>query len=1142
MIPVDNEIQTLVVNAPTVQLRTLLTFASKKRGWRADWSLRPLVWLCLLLVCAGTSWFSYQSLLVPHTSSFSPDWQGAQWVAPATISEPIAYYRYTTDVNALPDGAFITIAASQTFRVYVNETLIGSNALDFAQGNFPRAYMYDVLSALRLGQNVVAVRVANVDGKSPMLRLSMGMVRGQTSSFYDTQATSGWQGTTNSATVHLRFETTQREWTKSYFDASSWPAVVTTAVVGAEPMLFVNPQVYEHPAPTQWMSVGSGHEAYFVRQLTVPFGTKGIWLRLVATGTARIFINGYLFMVWNGQATVPPQRLGGYLSDDTDIVQYRTGLVLGVYNISTYLHPGINTLAIHVSAPGILSTRTGLGTLNAALALDLLKISAFSQDTWLSMTSNWHAASQPVSNWAQGSSIAMTWAQPIPIGRPGVAQAFYLSDTPNPRSQQYMPILLIAIVIIASFVGVISLWLLMANVLLRRFGRPWHDCLVDSVLPFLPALACETLLLILTREPQIARPFPYTPFWACLLLALVGISYVVLKYNYHLQFKSTTNVVGTRFIASEANLLAMISKISPLMHSISREQSRAEQVHAPTKTGEYQNEPGNTIVKSVEARGWLRAHWGLLAIMVIAIPLIGYNLPYEPYWQDELTSYYAARGVLAHGLPIMPSGFLYAKAELYSYVLAFCIALFGDKSGLPRMVSIVEYLLSLPLLYVVGSYFFGRRVALLATAMLAFSPLALVWGRQMRMYEQAQLFTLLVVYLLYRALHERQRPRLIYLACGTLVLTYLSHEETFIILPAVLFCVVWIKSKEYVHEHRDKSLSELWKLYKHWIIAGTIAASCIAGQLLLARYSHPTVLGTDQSQRPLIQFTTDNIPYYLYLLFYPVVLGHGEMPLITLNSLLAMAGCIIALRGTNEQARYCILFLLLSLLTLTFAFTMATDRYIYPILPLYYLSGSYALLLLTRRLWRFVCSRVALPQHIQGSVSVAAGYITRPVYRTAMATLLLICIAVLLLPILPISSYNLFVSQQVGFSYHKHYPDYDNAGQYLQQHIRKGDVVIAVSPAISVLYYVGHVDYFFSLNRALYLFERNGHIIDTPTGSVALLNQDDFQAVIAAHTRVWIVSDNGLYQAEAMKDNRFLFPPDFHIVYEGYGSAIYSNL
>ena len=85
----------------------------------------------------------------------------------------------------------------------------------------------------------------------------------------------------------------------------------------------------------------------------------------------------------------------------------------------------------------------------------------------------------------------------------------------------------------------------------------------------------------------------------------------------------------------------------------------------------------------------------------------------------------------------------------------------------------------------------------------------------------------------------------------------------------------------------------------------------------------------------------------------------------------------------------------------------------------------------------------------------------------------LLCACVLILPMLPINNYNLFISRLAGLSYHRHKPDYDAAGQYLHQHWRKGDIVIAISQSISTLYYTGRSDAFFSVDRALYLFERN---------------------------------------------------------------------
>jgi hypothetical protein len=155
-------------------------------------------------------------------------------------------------------------------------------------------------------------------------------------------------------------------------------------------------------------------------------------------------------------------------------------------------------------------------------------------------------------------------------------------------------------------------------------------------------------------------------------------------------------------------------------------------------------------------------------------------------------------------------------------------------------------------------------------------------------------------------------------------------------------------------------------------------------------------------------------------------------------------------------------------------------------------------------------------------------------FTTALA-----CASVLIVPALPIGNYDLFTSRMLGISYRHHYPDYDGAGQYIKQHWRDGDIVISVSPAISILYYVGRVDYFVSTDRALYLFERHSAITDTPTGSVPLLNQSDLDALLARHGRVWIVTNKALNQTVVARGKRFLYPPDFRLVYQGYTAIVY---
>ncbi len=127
--------------------------SSAKRG-----PSKVAIWFCLVLACLGASWYSAQIFLVPQPARFAAPLQNAQWVQAADGDGPVAYFHYTTDLNTLPDAAFVSVAASQVFRLYVNGFFIATNATDVVQGGGSRAYIYDVLSALTLGPNAIALR------------------------------------------------------------------------------------------------------------------------------------------------------------------------------------------------------------------------------------------------------------------------------------------------------------------------------------------------------------------------------------------------------------------------------------------------------------------------------------------------------------------------------------------------------------------------------------------------------------------------------------------------------------------------------------------------------------------------------------------------------------------------------------------------------------------------------------------------------------------------------------------------------------------------------------------------------------------------------------------------------------------------
>ncbi len=1059
-----------------------------------------LMWICLLIAGIGTSWFAVQVILIPQPRGFIPDWQNARWVQASDSASPVAYFRYEARLEAMPDSAFVTVTASQVFRLYVNGTYIGTNRTDFVSGGALQTYMFDVSSALHGKINVVGLRVTNVDKGIPRARATLAAMWGGQMRYYGTG--NGWKATGLATLVYPRMGKTDYNWSKPHFDVNQWPMAQLVEPSPSSPLLMVNPLVYERPLPTHWLSAGPGLESYFVRQFTIPAGFDDALLRIVATGEADIFINDHLYMRWNGQVNVPQENVVNYLNtkhNNGQSAPYRNGLLLGVYDVSPYLHAGVNTIAVHVLAPGTTTAKVGLDTLRSAMSMDMLLGNAGSYSNPLASDAGWHAAMQADAGWMQASNTALNWPPPSPVGRPGASHTYYLPDSDISRNIQVVPPLLLLRVIACCSIAILAWWLLLARVLQRYYPSLW-DARKAASLVFLPALACEAVLIVLARESLIPQPFPYTWQWGLGLAAIGGVSGLLFWH-----------------------------------HARQHADDRDKGWYLYRKS--HKNHPSRSMWYH-EVKVWLKDNWGLVAILLLVVPMVCYDLGYEPYWQDELVSYYAARNIMAHGYPGMPSGFVYPKGELYSYILALVMSIFGTTSKIvPRTISVLWYLLSLPLFYLVANKLFNRRVGWLATAMLAFSPYAMIWANQTRMYEQAQLMVIVVFFLFFRALQRRDQARPVYLAALSLVVAYFSHEEVFIILPAIVICVL-VGSAEGPY-----GIPAILRK-KHWWIAGVLAAMVIGTQLSLVFLTHPPALGTDQSQRPQIQLMTDNLPYYFSLLFIPKPIKDSPVPwvraqpVLVLNSLLALLGCVLAFCRKNPRAHYCALFLLISSCTLIFLFTMQADRYYYPLLPIYYLMGAYAFWRILDTIWRFARPLLMLPP--RGYKTCGPWHKSLPMDLAVKGTVGLLCAVVLLVPSLPVSNFNLLASRVIGAPYHRHYADYDNTANYINRHMQPGDIVVTIAPAVTILYYVGHVEDFFSIDRALFLIEQNGRLVETATGAHPLLNQEDFETVLAMHNRIWLVTDNGGYQGGVTRNGRFIFPPpDFRLVYEGYGSGVY---
>lgn len=123
---------------------------------------------------------------------------------------------------------------------------------------------------------------------------------------------------------------------------------------------------------------------------------------------------------------------------------------------------------------------------------------------------------------------------------------------------------------------------------------------------------------------------------------------------------------------------------------------------------------------------------GILAIMALAVALRLYNLGSQPLWLDEAASLHFARLPLARQwsweVPIDPG-----NPPLY-YSLLHLWLVFGDSESSLRALSVIASVVTVPVVYLLGSTIADRRLGLLAALLLATSPLHVRYAQEARTY------------------------------------------------------------------------------------------------------------------------------------------------------------------------------------------------------------------------------------------------------------------------------------------------------------------------------------------------------------------------------------------------------------------------
>ncbi len=502
-------------------------------------------------------------------------------------------------------------------------------------------------------------------------------------------------------------------------------------------------------------------------------------------------------------------------------------------------------------------------------------------------------------------------------------------------------------------------------------------------------------------------------------------------------------------------------------------------------------------------RAWLPRVIGMAVLLAVAAWLRWqYVITISPYI-DEFTTMWAAKQILALGVPIMPSGVLYTRGLLDTYVTALFMGIGGDSFVVGRLPSLLFGLATIPLVWWIGKKGWGEPVGWLAAIGLVFLPEAIVWSSRARFYAPLQTFALLTVWTGYLSVAEPKatwHSQLNFALMFTIAL--FMQEETLLLYPAAVLAVLVWRGRKALQE------PSVW-------VAHLVCITAMAVRYWIEIYGQPGYFETIQAERPDVGLFGDVMgtwrvyaPLFLDAERLIFTVGMGVAVLFAIRGL---ADMIPRPKGTGLTT-YAIkitwvtlyftlaLFSVLAIILLFVGETWRDSRYLYFVQPLWLLLGAAGI-------WEVVRH---FPRRIEGAIYGAIA---------------IMVVALAWQPVL-----HTLLQQQEG---------YDLALAYIAEQRQAGDMILTPQPPACALVLDEPCD-FYSLQRGYeeYVIGREGVFIDRWTGIPLLNNTADFQQVIRTAPRTWLVIDGLRLATRYEADFLTTLIEQFEVVYEARGVAV----
>jgi 4-amino-4-deoxy-L-arabinose transferase-like glycosyltransferase len=441
--------------------------------------------------------------------------------------------------------------------------------------------------------------------------------------------------------------------------------------------------------------------------------------------------------------------------------------------------------------------------------------------------------------------------------------------------------------------------------------------------------------------------------------------------------------------------------------------------------------------------------------------------------RDEARLALAARGILEHGLPILPDGFLYTRGLVPAYTNALTFALIGSSDQAARLSDLVFASLLVVAVFRLGQLAGGTRPALAAAAIVAFSPPLVLQAREAWLYSTFLLWTALALGWLVRdGPGDRLRASLAALAA------LFSHELAVLFVPVAAL----LDLGRYWHARRRLQRGRpgarpwpvSWRTVAIFWTLILVGAAAVAGLSLLLRA--PTLGGTMVEFR---EYLRPNIDLRGLQLTLTILAGWHPwlLPVAVLAVPFSWAGWRAMLAGRGVMP--CLLMLLVILAFNSFGLVRRGEsRYLLAAIPFLAVVAAVAV----DRVGPVVIAALSGRRHLGR------------LHQTVRVVLLALLVAVSLDPARLLSDTR---SRAVSTTWVQ-----GVAGR------APDDIIVSFAPTLTS-HYLGRTDFWLrSEGYSKYVWAGRSPLRDVHTGAIVLRNQIDLDRLLLQPNQgrtVWVV-------------------------------------